>query len=86
MHPVSQDRVTWVRARLEVLTRMIEELRDRPAKYLRPGLDNASLTPGLQSMMVERVQLLVELEVLTEFFNSYKTAVEALATEVSNGR
>lgn len=68
MHPVSKERVEWCRARIELLTQMINELRDKPRKFIRPGIDNTFISPTLESMNCERLQLVVELEVLTEFY------------------
>jgi hypothetical protein len=67
MHPVSNERVEWLKARIEVLRVMTVELRDRPQKYMRPGVDNSLLSPAMTSIRVELLSLLVELEVLTEF-------------------
>lgn len=49
---------------------MIAELRDRPAKYLKPGIDNSLVSPAMTGFMVERAQLLVEMEVLNAFFQA----------------
>lgn len=67
MHPVSKERVEWVKARLKLLDEMFNELRDRPTKYLSSDV-NAPLSPALTAIGSERLVLRVELEVLSQLY------------------
>lgn len=76
MHPVSKERVEWVKARLQLLYSMYAELRDRPAKYLvetgpaEQAVQHATMAAALQAIAAEQLQLRVEYEVLSSLYRS----------------
>ena len=74
MHPVSKERVEWVKARLTLLDEMFVELRDKSAKYITAtggdqwGTQQRAVSQALTNVTAERLQLRVELEVLSKLY------------------
>lgn len=66
---LSPDRVDWIKDRIKVLGAMNTELIQRPAKY--PVADARAqphvIATALHNIQAEKLQLLVELEILTEY-------------------
>lgn len=67
MHPTSKERITWLKARIEVITATIRELNVNAATYLAASDSRAPAT-ALATLQAEHVALLAELRVLLEFW------------------
>ena len=72
MHPVSRERIEWVKARLQLLNEMFNELRDHPTKYVTASIHSAAMSPVLTKIQEEQIQLRVELDVLIKFYSKFE--------------
>lgn len=68
MNPISQERADWLKARIRVLGAMYTELMQRPAKYVN-GAAHELHRVTLSSIQSEKLQLTIELDVLTQYLN-----------------
>jgi hypothetical protein len=66
---LSSERVDWIKDRIKVLSAMNTELIQRPAKYpvADPRAQPHVIATALHNIQSEKLQLLVELEVLAEY-------------------
>ena len=67
MRPVSKERLAWVSDRLLLLDEMIKEFVHSPTRF---ATVYESVSVVLNELKHERIKLLVEQQVLTDFFNS----------------
>ena len=65
MHPISQDRVAWITARLQVLDACVKDLTRRQAAYLQSlSVTTEQLNAAMRDIKIEQLRLSVELSVL----------------------
>lgn len=68
MNPISLERIQFCKDRIRVLGAMYTELLQRPAKYI-VGNQHELQRATLSAIASEKLQLTIELDVLTEHFN-----------------
>ncbi len=69
MNQSTADRAEWVRKRIAILTDMHNELTQRPAKYINGGQHEAHRVV-FSNIQAEKIQLLVEQEILSQILRA----------------
>ena len=79
MHPISNERVEWLEARIFLLGRMINELTHRQSRYQQNAHRVAVHPQVLQSMVAEQLQLNIEKNCIDEYLEAEAKATIAIA-------
>ena len=80
MYPISEERLSWLEARIFLLGRMIQEIRLNSQRYQRSPNHGQVHPLVMQNMLAEQVQLNVERTCITEYLEGEK-ATKAAAEE-----
>lgn len=79
MHPLSQERLLWVEARIFTLGRMIQELTLRQSRYQQNQRYGRLHPHVMDTMLAEQLQLNIERNVIEEFLEAEREAKVARA-------
>lgn len=78
MYPISNERVSWLEARIFLLGRMIQELTLRQSRYqVRPQYA-AQHGNVMAAMIAEQLQLNIEKNCIEEYLESQKPTVPSV--------
>lgn len=79
MYPISNERISWLEARIFLLGRMIRELTSRQARY-QMNQRYSSLHPQvMEAMYAEQLQLNIEKNCIEEYLEGEAAANEQRA-------
>lgn len=79
MYPISNERLSWIEARIFLLGRMIQELTSRQTRY-QANLRYGSLHPQvMEAMYTEQLQLNIERNCIEEYLEAEAVANEQRA-------
>lgn len=83
MYPISNERLSWLEARIFLLGRMIQELTLRQARY-QTNQRYGRLHPHvMDTMLAEQLQLNIEKNAIEEYLESQKPKTTETGIEVA---
>lgn len=88
MYPISNERLSWVEARIFLLGRMISELTRNQSRYQSNQRYGALHPQVMQELYAEQLKLNIERNALTEYLEEEKAAKlvkDQAATALSQG-
>ena len=77
MYPISNERLSWVEARIFLLGRMIQELSIHQSRYHSNPRYGALHPQVMQELYAEQLKLNIERNALEEYFSEQKAAQDA---------